>query len=176
MSFIVILTLLFAHAYLAFIAVNVFLFYRLYTISDPLSVPALRGDVLTPEWQKYFRCALVVSCLLLLYHGLFALLMMYVSELFVVAWLLGSFLTSCCPLCFNLTAFTRSDFVVKLPDSVFENGVIDYEAILRIRKEMRRLRTPASDDGVQEKDETEMWQLSEDLDFSICFVFRQPNR
>lgn len=115
-----------------------FLSYRHFISHPPLSTSALRGRLLTPDWQKYSRRAFVLFCSLLLYHGLCALLVQYVSDVLAFAWLLGTMLTPFLPICIKMALIGSIRFVPFLPDSVFENGAIDHEAIRRIRKENRR--------------------------------------
>lgn len=61
--------------------------------------------------------------------------MHYVYGFLVIAWGPGAFLSLCWSVGFAYWPFDRTRFVLSLPDSVFENGVIDHEAIRRIRQE-----------------------------------------
>lgn len=115
-----------------------FLFYRDFVSYPPLSPPALRGHLLTPEWRTYFRQAVLVFSALSVYHGLFASLVQYVSVFLAFTWVLGISLTSFIPVCFNMALISRIHFILFLPDYVFENGAIDHEAVRRIRRKKRR--------------------------------------
>lgn len=153
-------------------AIKAFLCYRrLICSNSPLSLSALRGRFLTPVWLKYFRHALVFSCSLLLCHGIFALLVVYLPRvleggLFVLVlfWLAGTLMSPLFPVFSNDVMSKRTRYLRSLPDSVFEKGVIDHEEIelIRLKRRAMEMRRQRQQDDLRKKYDAEMEQLRKD--------------
>lgn len=153
-------------------ATRAFLFYRRLLCSNPpLSTQAKRGHFLTPEWAKYFRHALAVSCSFMIFHGLFSLLVylpsLWVCALFVfgIIWLAGTFLAPLFPAFHNYAMPKKTHFALSLPDFVLENGVIDHEAIELIRqaKRAREMRRERQEHDIRKKYDADRSRLRKEI-------------
>lgn len=111
--------------------VKVFLVYRrLCCSSPPLNPPALRGQFLRPKLLKYFRRALVASCSFVLFHGFFALFLQN-GSLSVLAWIVGTVSLPGGVAFYNYVVFDSMRFLLTLPDSLFEHGLINQDELER---------------------------------------------